>query len=66
MPRKRILYENPEQVLNDLITESRSLKAIYVAQFRALNDYEDFEQHEILTTAIKMYQASKKLKDITF
>lgn len=66
MPRKRILYESPEQVLNDLITKSRSLQAIYVAQFRALNDYEDFEQYEILTTAIKMYQASKKLKHITF
>ncbi len=66
MPRKRILYESPEQVLNDLITKSRSLQAIYVAQFRALNDYEDIEQYEILTTAIKMYQASKKLKYITF
>ncbi|MDF4278974.1 hypothetical protein P3573_13300 [Vibrio parahaemolyticus] len=66
MPRKRILYENPEQVLNDLITKARSLQAIYVAQFRALNDYEDFEQHEIITAGIKLFQAHTKIKDITF
>ncbi|MDW1944669.1 hypothetical protein R7Q10_21815 [Vibrio sp. Vb0599] len=66
MPRKRILYSSPEELLNELITGSRNIKNVYIMRLRARNLYEDEEQFEIIDAALKMYQASRKIKLIDF
>ncbi|EHY0932782.1 TPA: hypothetical protein NJ393_000258 [Vibrio parahaemolyticus] len=66
MPRKRLLYSKPEQILEELLTKRRSLQSIYVARFRALNIYDDRDQYDLICDAIKMYQAHQKIKSIKF
>lgn len=66
MPRKRLLYEYPEALLDELITGKRTIENTYILRYRALNVYDDYEQFEIIDEAIKMYQAANKIKSIDF
>ncbi|EPP6379627.1 hypothetical protein ACUNB6_000948 [Vibrio alginolyticus] len=66
MPRKRLLYESPEELLDELITGKRNIKNAYTLRLRSRNLYQDEEQFEIIDTAIKMFQASNKITSIDF
>ncbi|EJG0778066.1 hypothetical protein C4G25_RS04385 [Vibrio parahaemolyticus] len=66
MPRKRLLYNSPEELLDELITGERNIKNAYTLRLRARNLYQDEEQFEIIDTAIKMFQASNKITSIDF
>lgn len=64
MPRKRLLYNSPESLLDELITGKRTIQNTYILRYRALNIYDDHEQFQIINQALKMYQASKRINDI--
>ncbi|MFW0964383.1 hypothetical protein ACEV9L_15100 [Vibrio parahaemolyticus] len=64
--RKRLLYNSPEALLDELITGKRTIQNTYILRYRALNVYDDYAQFLIIDEAIKMYQASNKIKLIDF
>lgn len=64
MPRKQILYNTAEQVLDELITARQTLKNMQLKRWRAYNLYHDLVQFEIINTGIRLYRASKQITDI--
>ncbi len=63
MARKRLLYNSPQELLDELITGKRSIKNAFTLRYRALYLYEDTQQFEIIDQAIRLFQASLKISD---
>lgn len=66
MPRPRLIYTSPEELLDDLISGKRTIKNAFTLRWRTLNVYEDYDQFNIINEGLKMYQASNKIKSIDF
>ncbi|TMX50641.1 hypothetical protein DA091_16005 [Vibrio alginolyticus] len=66
MPRKRLLYNSSEDLLNELICGKRTIENTYILRYRALHVYDDKEQFQIIDEALKLFQAATKIKSIDF
>lgn len=66
MPRKRLIYEDSEILLKELIEGTRTLNSAYLLKFRSISVYNDIDQHNIISDAISLYLASKKIKNLKF
>lgn len=66
MPRKRIIYPDKEALLKELIDGTRTLNSAYLLKFRNLTLYNDIDQHNLISDAISLYLASKKIKNLKF
>ncbi len=66
MPRKRLIYEDSESLLKELIEGTRTLNSAYLLKFRSISVYNDIDQYNIISDAISLYLASKKIKNLKF
>ncbi|TNZ92670.1 hypothetical protein CGK37_13035 [Vibrio parahaemolyticus] len=66
MPRKRLIYEDSESLLKELIEGTRTLNSAYLLKFRSISVYNDIDQHNLISDAISLYLASKKIKNLKF